>query len=91
MLDPIGRLDVITVATPPDTVPEPREVTPRKKFTVPVGLDPVTVAVRVTLAPDADGFGDEDTDVVVAERTRCVSVSDDGEFCPFPEYTAPNV
>ena len=39
---------------------------PSLKATVPVGLAPVTVAVKVTLAPTVDGFGALASVVVVA-------------------------
>src|ERR1041385_2716983 len=34
------------------------EVPPSRKFTVPVGAVPLTVAVKVTLAPTADGVSE---------------------------------
>jgi hypothetical protein len=51
--DPAGRAVVVRVATPAVTVPVPRDVTPSRKFTVPVGVPAaaVTVAVKVMLAP----------------------------------------
>src|SRR5436853_522069 len=49
------------------TVAQPAiEAAPSLKFTVPVGVVPVTVAVKVTLAPTVDGFGALASVVVVA-------------------------
>ena len=42
------------------------DVPPSVKLTVPVGDAPVTVAVKVTLAPGADGFSELTCVVVVA-------------------------
>src|SRR6266567_4742636 len=42
------------------------ELAPSVKFTLPVGLLPVTVAVKLTLAPAVDGFAELETVVVVA-------------------------
>ena len=42
------------------------DVPPSVKFTVPVGAAPVTVAVKVTLAPTVDGFNELTCVVVVA-------------------------
>src|SRR5438132_13790959 len=42
------------------------DVAPSLKLTDPVGLVPVTVAVKVTLAPTVDGFGALASVVVVA-------------------------
>ena len=50
-----------TAAQPASDVP------PSVKLTVPVGDAPVTVAVKVTLAPDVDGFSELTCVVVVAD------------------------
>src|SRR5262249_54009433 len=56
--------DVLNVATPPPSVPEPIGVPPSRNVTVPLGV-PVpgdfaaTVAVKVTLWPKTDGFDDD--------------------------------
>jgi hypothetical protein len=42
------------------------EVAPSLKFTVPVGDVPVTVAVKVTLAPTVDGVSEVASAVVLA-------------------------
>src|SRR4029079_10203490 len=50
------------------------DVAPSLKLTVPVGAEPVTVAVNVTLAPTIDGVSDVATVVDVAtapELTTC--------------------
>ena len=59
---PRARVDVTKVATPAAfSVPVPMVVAPSRKVTVPVGAGPevlagLTVAVKVTLWPTADGF-----------------------------------
>ena len=45
---------------------EPTLLPSTANCTVPVGLAPVTVAVKVTLWPSTDGFRDEASAVVVA-------------------------
>jgi len=60
--DPKPRADVAKMAVsgvPPDRVPVPRSVAPSMNDTEPVGVPPllVTVAVKVTEAPDIDGLG----------------------------------
>ena len=60
--------DVVYVAVPLERVPVPSVAAPSLKVTVPVGVpdvDGVTVAVKVTDAPNVDGFKLDDTDVVV--------------------------
>ena len=42
------------------------EAAPSRKLTVPVGAVPLTVAVKVTLAPGADGLAELATPVVLA-------------------------
>ena len=54
------------------------DVAPSLKLTVPVGADPVTVAVNVTLAPTIDGVNDVATIVDVAPAaglTTCDSTA----------------
>lgn len=56
------------VAVPALTVPCPSVALPSLKVTVPVGIPPVcpvTVAVKVTDAPKAEGFADALSAVVV--------------------------
>jgi hypothetical protein len=67
---PNANVLVVNVAMPPDTAPVPRVVVPSKNVTVPVGLPApglttVTVAVKVTLCPEVDGFTDEARPVAV--------------------------
>jgi hypothetical protein len=76
------NVEVLNVAEPPLRAPEPRVVAPSLKVTVPVGVPlpgaaGATVAVKVTPCPNAEGFPDEITAVVVlALFTVCVSVLD---------------
>jgi hypothetical protein len=55
------------------------ELAPSLKFTLPVGLLPATVAVKVTLVPAVEGFFELTSDVVVgpgpAELTTCDSAA----------------
>src|SRR5918994_998494 len=66
---PAPKLLVVTVATPPESVPVrvPPPLPLMTKVTVPVGVpDPdVTLAVRVTVCPKVEGSGEEVTVVVV--------------------------
>jgi hypothetical protein len=59
--------DVDSVAVPPLKTPVPRLVAPSRKVTVPVA-PAVTVAVRVTLWPATEGFGDAVSVVVLWAR-----------------------
>src|SRR5689334_23297936 len=70
---PAVRLLVVQAAVPvlPEllnaTAAHPAiDVPPSRKLTVPVGELPVTVAVKVTLAPAGDGLAELDSVVVVA-------------------------
>lgn len=56
--DPTARVDVVSIALPPLSVPVPRAVVPSLNVTVPVGVPDVavTVAVKVTAWSKADGF-----------------------------------
>src|SRR5439155_13726969 len=51
------------------------ELPPSVKFTVPVGLDPVTVAVNVTFAPTTDGLAELANVVLVAVLVLVTSVT----------------
>ncbi len=72
----------MNVAVLPLNVPDPIFVVPSKNVTVPVGVpDPaVTVAVKVTLWPNVDGFKDDITVVVVVAGggafTVCVNTGE---------------
>ncbi len=61
MCDPVVNADVVNVAVLPDSVPDPIFVASSKNVTVPVGVPDavVTVAVKVTLWPNVEGFKDE--------------------------------
>lgn len=59
------KADVLNFATPPDNVPVPRTVVLSLKVTVPVAVDGVTVAVKVTRSPEVDGLSDDVTPVDV--------------------------
>jgi len=64
-----ARLAVLYVATPePLSAPEPDVVEPSMNKTFPVALlsEDVTVAVKVTELPNAEGLLEEETAVVVA-------------------------
>ena len=62
---PTNRVEVVKVASPLLSVPVPSVVVPSLKVTVPVGVPPVdfTVAVKVTDAPNVDGFREETSNV----------------------------
>lgn len=66
------------------------EAPPSLKLTVPVGLLPVTVAVKVTLAPKTDGLTELASTVLVAALlTVCVSaLLDDAPLLASPLYAA---
>ena len=72
------RADVVSAALPPLKAAVPRELTPSKNCTVPVGPEEgLTVAVNVTCCPEPDGFNDDATTVVVlAALTVCVREGD---------------
>jgi hypothetical protein len=56
------------MATPSDKVPVPRTFAPSLNVTVPVAVGALTVAVKITGAPKADGLELDVTTVVVAAR-----------------------
>lgn len=56
---------VLNEAAPPAIVPVPRMVVPSLNVTVPVAVEGVTEAVKMTLAEKVDGFNDDVTDVVL--------------------------
>ena len=75
--DPNASVEVLKVAIPLLRVPVPNVVLPSLKVTVPVAAEGETVAVKVTVTPDADGFDDEvRVTVVVALFTVWVSAED---------------
>ena len=71
---PVARLDVLHVAVFELPLPlgsatalQPERVVPSAvKPMLPVGAEPVTVAVKVTLAPTVDGLAELESAVVVA-------------------------
>src|SRR6266446_5714254 len=66
---PTAREAVVSVAMPEESsVPVPRLVAPSRNVTVPVGMPAgeLTVAVKVTGWPKADGFAEDTRAVVVA-------------------------
>jgi hypothetical protein len=78
----------VKAAFPELSVPVPSVVVPFLNVTDPVGVPPVevTVAVKVTVAPNVDGFRDEASDVELAACfTVCVSA---GEALP-PKFVSP--
>lgn len=67
--EPTDNSFVFNFATPPpDNVPVPRTVVSSLKVTVPVAVDGVTVAVKVTLSFKVDGLSDDVTTVDVDAR-----------------------
>ena len=87
---PIASCEVAKLALPPLNVAVPSNVVPSKNFTVPVAVDGLTVAVKVTLCLRFDGLLFEVSAVVVlALFTVCESV---GDVLPeneaSPPYTA---
>ena len=54
------------------------EVAPSLKFTVPVGALPLTVAVKVTLAPATDGLAELDKAVVLVVAVGLLTTCDSG-------------
>ena len=68
LFEPAGNFDVVKLATPLLSVLVPRTVVPFRKVTVPVGVPPEdeTVAAKVTLLPNTEGFTEETNCVVVA-------------------------
>src|SRR4030095_8028354 len=94
---PAASAVVVRCAARPFPVPDSAtaaqptiEVAPSRKFTVPVGLMALTVAVKVTLVPNVEGFNEVATPVVLAALlTVCESVLLlDPAFAPSPPYVA---
>jgi len=63
----------VKVAVPPLRLAVPRVVEPSRNVTFPVAVDGVTTAVKVTVWPEADGFGETDSAVLVAVPTVSVT------------------
>jgi hypothetical protein len=63
--EPAASVEMLNVAFPALSAPVPSAVLPSVNVTVPVAVVGVTVAVKVTDEPYADGFGDEASVTVV--------------------------
>jgi hypothetical protein len=91
---PTARVEVIKLAEPPLKVPVPNTVVPCLNVTVsPSGGAPepeVTAEVKVTVCPEVDGFGEDESVVVVATFfTTCFTVFDVlGRKFKSPPYAA---
>ncbi len=88
---PAGSVAVPSVATPlPFSVPTPREVEPLKKVTLPAGTpaDDATVAVNVTLEPEAALPGAFSVVVVGAGVTWKLCVAVAAEYSELPACVA---
>ena len=83
LCEPAAREFVVKVATPPDKVAVPSTVLPVLNFTVPVGTAvlELTVAVKVTLCPTADGFTSEVSAVVVVALVITWLTDPDAGLC----------
>src|SRR5258708_33347069 len=66
---PTESVDVVKPATPPTTATAPSTVDPSLKVTVPVGLMPATVAVKVTACPPLLGLAEDTSPVAVRPAT----------------------
>jgi hypothetical protein len=69
----------MNVAFPPDRLPVPRIVAPSLNIAVPVAVDGVTVAVKVTEAPKVDGA---ELDVTIVDDPAALTLKP-------PELTLP--
>ena len=80
MSAPVGRVEVVYVATPPLDVTVATTLVPSLKVTVPVAVQEypgVRLAVNVTDCPEVEGFWDEvRTVVVVALLITCPRTAD---------------
>ena len=93
VLDPVGRVETVTLALPPVVVPVPSTVAPKVNFTFsPSGIAPPvedTVAVNIPACPEADGFCDDTTIVVVVYLlTTCLTVPELAANFASPLYVA---
>lgn len=75
LCEPAAKDEVFKVALFPERLTVPRLVTPSKNCTLPVGVDPVTVAVKATLCPVAEGLMEDDSDT--PDEAVTLWVSDD--------------
>jgi hypothetical protein len=67
VLVPLGSAEVDRLALPPARLTVPRLAVPSVNVTVPAGatVEDLTVALKATLCPTAEGFGEAVTVVVV--------------------------
>jgi hypothetical protein len=88
--DPADSADVLKLALPEERTAEPIVVVPSLNVTVPAGLLPVTVAVKLTAPPAAEGFALEARLVEVAAAfTICDNAGEAlAVFLASPEYEA---
>jgi hypothetical protein len=90
--EPTASVDLVRAATPPLNVNDPMVVVPPRNTTLPVGAsgpDEVTVALKVTACPYADGFKLETSAVAVAYiSTTWVTFPVLGSNVPSPSYVA---
>jgi hypothetical protein len=74
---PVARAVLVKLATPDESVPLPSVVAPSLKVTIPVGANPVTVAVNETEPLKLDGLALETSPIVlVTVFTVCASVAE---------------
>ena len=78
LCEPVAAKAVAKVATPALTEAVPSEAAPSLKVTIPVGLEPVTVALNVVLCVATDGLTLEVSTVVVGAGglTVCVKAAE---------------
>ena len=92
VVEPTGSVDVVKVALPPLSCAVPSTVVPAVNVTGPVGVTvgDVIVALKVTLWPWVDGFGDEVSfaALVVCFTTWLRTADVLPALFPSPEYAA---
>jgi len=75
---PTASAEVVTDAVPPPTAAVPRELTPSKNCTVPVGPEVgLIVAVNVTCCPNTDGSSEDVSAVAVLNAFTVCEREDD--------------
>lgn len=86
---PCVKADVENVAVPALTAPVPIATAPSRNWTLPVAVDGVTAAVKVTACPSVEGFA---LDVSVSEEVALINWAIAGEVdpktCESPLYAA---
>ena len=78
--EPCVNDKVLNKATPFESATVPSNVVPSRNCTLPVAVDGVTVAVKVTELPTTAGFADEITVTEDEACTVCVSMADVAEI-----------